>query len=102
MFRARTRRGCHSGTDVSISMMAVTVCTFTYTTPTVARAAPPGWVQLDVFRGGGVDVGVHNGEYYDLTPFLSPELKVRFLTNNAKSMENGDGLQWDNFSIFAW
>ena len=38
---------------------------------------------------------------YDLTPFLSPELKVRFLTNNARSMENGDGLQWDNFSIFA-
>ena len=63
---------------------------------------PPGWVQLDSFRGSGVDVGVHNGRYYDLTPFLSPELKVRFRTNNAKSMENGDGLQWDNFSIFAW
>lgn len=62
----------------------------------------PGWVQLDAFRGPGVDVGVHNGQYYDLTPFLSPELKVRFLSNNARSMENGDGLQWDNFSIFAW
>ena len=55
----------------------------------------------DAFTGAGVDVGVHNEKYYDLTPFLSPELKVRFLTNNARSMENGDGLQWDNFSIFA-
>jgi lysophospholipase L1-like esterase len=63
---------------------------------------PPGWVQLDVFRGPGVDVGVHSGEYYDLTPYLSADLRIRFLTNNARSMENGDGLKWDEFSLFAW
>jgi hypothetical protein len=63
---------------------------------------PPGWVQLDSFAGPGVDVGEHNGEYYDLTPFLSTDLKIRFQTNNARSMENGDGLKWDNVSIFAW
>ncbi len=62
----------------------------------------PGWVRLDQFRGPGRDVGVHTGRYYDLTPYLSPGLKIRFQTNNAKSMKDGDGLEWDNVSIFAW
>jgi hypothetical protein len=65
-------------------------------------SSPPGWVQLDSFAGPGVDVGLHNGEYYDLTPFLSADMKIRFQTNNARSMENGDGLKWDNVSVFAW
>ncbi len=62
----------------------------------------PGWVQLDSFAGPGVDVGEHNGENYGLTPFLSTGPKIRFQTDNARSMENGDGLKWDNVSIFAW
>ena len=62
----------------------------------------PGWVALDIFQGPGVDVGVHNGEYYDLTPYRSADLWIRFQTNDAGSMENGDGLKWDNVSLFAW
>jgi len=62
----------------------------------------PGWVALHAFQGPGVDVGVHNGEYYDLTPYRSSDLWLRFRTNDARSMENGDGLQWDNVSLFAW
>jgi len=62
----------------------------------------PGWVALDTFQGPGIDVGVHNGEYYDLTPYLSADLRIRFQTNDARSMENGDGLKWDNVSLFAW
>jgi hypothetical protein len=62
----------------------------------------PGWVALDVFQGPGIDVGVHSGDYYDLTPYLSADLRIRFQTNDARSMENGDGLKWDNVSLFAW
>ena len=32
----------------------------------------PGWVTLDTFEGPGIDVGVHNGDYYDLTPIARP------------------------------
>lgn len=62
----------------------------------------PGWVVLDVLQGPGIDVGVHSGEYYDLTPYRSADLWIRFQTNDARSMENGDGLKWDNVSLFAW
>ncbi len=62
----------------------------------------PGWVALDAFQGPGIDVGVHSGEYYDLTPYRSADLWIRFQTNDARSMENGDGLKWDNVSLFAW
>ena len=62
----------------------------------------PGWIVLDAFQGPGVDVGVHSGAYYDLTPYRSADLRIRFLTNDARSMENGDGLKWDNVSLFAW
>jgi len=62
----------------------------------------PGWVALDAFQGPGIDVGVHSGEYYDLTPYRSADLWIRFQTNDARSMENGDGLKWDNLSLFAW
>lgn len=62
----------------------------------------PGWVTVDTFRGAGVDVGVHNGEFYDLTPYRSDNLRIRFQTNNARSMKNGDGLQWDHVSLLVW
>jgi hypothetical protein len=65
-------------------------------------ARPPGWTGIDAFAGPGVDVGVHSGEYYDLSPYLSADLRIRFQTNDARSMENGDGLKWDNISLFAW
>jgi hypothetical protein len=45
---------------------------------------------------------VHSGEYYDLTPYRSADLWIRFQTNDARSMENRDGLKWDNVSLFAW
>ncbi len=67
-----------------------------------ADSRPPGWALLDVFQGPGIDVGVHSGQYYDLTPYLSADLRIRFQTNDARSMENGDGLKWDQVSIFAW
>jgi hypothetical protein len=63
---------------------------------------PPGWVEIDAFRGPGIDVGIHSGEYYDLSPYLSADLRIRFQTSDARGMENGDGLKWDNVNLFAW
>ena len=59
------------------------------------------WNPLDVFQGGGNDRNAHPGEYYDLTPFLSSDVRIRFETSNQGSMENGDGLRFDNFEVFA-
>lgn len=60
------------------------------------------WNPLDVFQGGGNDRNAHPGEYYDLTPFLSSDVRIRLETSNQGSMENGDGVRFDNFEVFAW
>lgn len=60
------------------------------------------WHQLDRFEGSGNDVGVHNGKYYDLSPFLSHDLRIMFETENQRSMKDGDRVKFDNFNIFAW
>jgi hypothetical protein len=67
-----------------------------------ADGRPPGWARIDAFQGPGSDAGKHGGEYYDLSAYLSADVRIRFQTNNARSMENGDGLKWDNISLFGW
>ncbi|MEZ4333979.1 MAG: hypothetical protein R3F35_19675 [Myxococcota bacterium] len=60
------------------------------------------WHELDVFQGGGNDRNAHPGAYYDLTPYLSADVRIQFRTSGQKSMKNGDGVRLDNFSVFAW
>ncbi|MFK7897938.1 MAG: hypothetical protein AB8G23_19045 [Myxococcota bacterium] len=60
------------------------------------------WYELDVFKGGGNDRNIHPGNYYDLTPYLSDDLRIQFRTGNQKSMKNGEGIRVDNFNIFSW
>lgn len=60
------------------------------------------WHELDVFQGGGNDRNAHPGEYYDLTPYLSSDVRIQFKTSDQKSMQNGDGVRLDNFNVFAW
>jgi lysophospholipase L1-like esterase len=60
------------------------------------------WHQVDRFRGAGNDLGEHAGNYYDLTPFISSDVRLMFETENQKSMKNGDRVKFDNFNLFAW
>lgn len=60
------------------------------------------WNVLDRFQGGGNDLGEHAGKYYDLTPYLSRDLRIMFDTENQGSMKDGDRVKFDNISIFAW
>jgi hypothetical protein len=60
------------------------------------------WHELDRFQGGGNDAGEHAGRYYDLTPYLSSDLRILFETENQGSMKDGDRVKFDNISIFAW
>lgn len=69
---------------------------------TLAVHADGFWYDLDVFQGGGNDRNGHPGEYYDLTPYLSADVRIQFRTSNQKSMKNGDSVRLDNFNIFAW
>ena len=52
------------------------------------------WHQLDRFNGSGNDVGEHAGKYYDLTPYLSSDLRIMFETENQRSMKNGDRVKF--------
>jgi lysophospholipase L1-like esterase len=69
---------------------------------TLAVHADGFWYDLDVFKGGGNDRNAHPGEYYDLTPYLSSDVRIEFRTSNQKSMKDGDSVRLDNFNIFAW
>ena len=69
---------------------------------TLAVHADGVWYDLDVFKGGGNDRNGHPGEYYDLTPYLSSDVRIQFRTSNQRSMKNGDSVRLDNFNIFAW
>ena len=69
---------------------------------TFAVHADGVWYDLDVFKGGGNDRNGHSGEYYDLTPYLSSDVRIQFRTSNHQSMKNGDSVRLDNFNIFAW
>jgi lysophospholipase L1-like esterase len=60
------------------------------------------WHEVDHFEGSGVDVGEHAGKYYDLRPFLSSDLRIKFQTSNHRSMKEGDRVKFDNISIIAW
>ena len=60
------------------------------------------WHELDRFKGDGVDVGEHTGKYYDLRPFISDDLRIMLQTSNQGSMQDGDRVKFDNFSLFAW
>lgn len=60
------------------------------------------WHELDVFKGSGNDRNIHPGEYYDLTPYLSSDVRIRFRPSEQKSMKDGEGVRVDNFNIFAW
>lgn len=60
------------------------------------------WYLLDVFKGSGNDVGEHCGQYYDLTPYISSDVRIRFETENQRSMKSGDRVRFDNISVFAW
>jgi lysophospholipase L1-like esterase len=60
------------------------------------------WHLVDSFRGPGNDVGEHSGKYYDLTPFISADVRIMFETENQKSMKDGDRVKFDNFNLFAW
>ncbi|HMB78054.1 MAG TPA: SGNH/GDSL hydrolase family protein [Kiloniellaceae bacterium] len=60
------------------------------------------WHEVDRFKGKGVDVGEHAGEYYDLRPFISSDLRIMFQTGNQGSMQDGDRVKFDNISLFAW
>jgi hypothetical protein len=60
------------------------------------------WYELDVFQGGGNDRNIHPGEYYDLTPYLSSDVRIQFRSSTQKSMKNGDGVRLDNFNVFTW
>ena len=60
------------------------------------------WYWLDQFQGGGNDLGEHAGNYYDLTPYLSSDLRIMFETENQASMRDGDRVKFDNIDIFAW
>jgi hypothetical protein len=60
------------------------------------------WYLLDQFQGPGNDLGEHAGNYYDLTPYISSDLRIMFETENQASMKDGDRVKFDNFNIFAW
>ena len=60
------------------------------------------WHLLDQFQGSGNDLGEHAGNYYDLTPYISADLRIMFETENQGSMRDGDRVKFDNFDIFAW
>jgi lysophospholipase L1-like esterase len=60
------------------------------------------WHQVDRFRGAGNDLGEHAGKYYDLTPFISSDVRLMFVNENQRSMNNGDRVKFDNFNLFAW
>ncbi|MBW2425517.1 MAG: hypothetical protein JRG86_14795 [Deltaproteobacteria bacterium] len=60
------------------------------------------WYELDVFKGSGNDVSSHPGEYYDLTPYLSSDMRIQFRPSPQKSMKDGEGVRLDNFNVFAW
>lgn len=60
------------------------------------------WYPLDRFQGGGNDLGEHAGQDYDLTPYLSSDLRILFETENQGSMRDGDRVKFDNINIFAW
>lgn len=60
------------------------------------------WHELDIFQGGGNDRNGHPGEYYDLTPYLSSDVRIQFKTSDHGSMKNGDSVRLDNFNVFAW
>ena len=60
------------------------------------------WYRLDQFQGGGNDLGEHAGNYYDLTPYLSSDLRIMFETENQASMKDGDRVKFDNINVFAW
>ena len=59
-------------------------------------------IWLDQFQGGGNDLGEHAGNYYDLTPYISSDLRIMFETENQGSMRDGDRVKFDNIDIFAW
>jgi lysophospholipase L1-like esterase len=60
------------------------------------------WHLLDQFKGSGNDLGEHAGNFYDLTPYISADLRIMFETENQGSMRDGDRVKFDNFDIFAW
>ncbi|MCA9504635.1 MAG: hypothetical protein KC616_16215 [Myxococcales bacterium] len=60
------------------------------------------WHELDIFQGGGNDRNAHPGNYYDLTPFLSSDVRIQFKPSSQGSMKNGDSVRLDNFNLFAW
>lgn len=60
------------------------------------------WHLLDQFQGSGNDLGEHAGNYYDLTPYISADLRIMFETESQGSMRDGDMVEFDNLNVFAW
>lgn len=60
------------------------------------------WRHIQSYAGGGNDLGLHNGLYYDLTPYKSSDTKIRFITNNSNGMKSGDRVSFDNMTIMGW
>jgi hypothetical protein len=60
------------------------------------------WHLLDQFQGSGNDLGEHAGNFYDLTPYISADLRMMFETESQGSMRDGDRVKFDNFDIFTW
>jgi len=60
------------------------------------------WVEVDRFERQN-DAGNHCSQYYDLSPYRNATpFKIKFQTNNASDMKNGDKLMLDELSIFGW
>lgn len=58
------------------------------------------WIELDRFAGDANDFGLHRGDYYDISDYVSSGTRIRFLASSGLGSE--DRVLFDDVQVLAW
>jgi len=71
-----------------------------YVTFEISPDGGGSWIELDRFKGDGDDFGMHRGSYYDVSPYVGGDMRIRFVA--APGLGGQDEVFFDNVTVQAW
>jgi hypothetical protein len=71
-----------------------------YVTAEVSSDGGRTWNEIDRFQGDADDFGLHRGSYYDISPYVSGDTRIRF--RSSSRFGSNDRVVIDNVRVITW
>ncbi len=71
-----------------------------YVTAEVSGDGGRTWNEIDRFQGDADDFGLHRGSYYDISPYVSGDTRIRF--RSSSRFGSNDRVVIDNVRVITW